>query len=55
MHTKRNELEPNVGLGIYALSSIIVDRAEPSEALKANIAWSVGFDNPNLFGVFSAT
>ncbi|KAG1648876.1 Beta-glucanase [Nymphon striatum] len=32
---KKNELEPEVGLGIYALSAIIVDRAEPSEALKA--------------------
>ena len=43
---KRNELEPNAGIGIYALSAIIVDRAEPSEALKANITWSVGLDNP---------
>ena len=23
-----------------------MDRAEPSEALKANIAWSVGLENP---------
>lgn len=43
---KRSELEPACGLGIYALSAIIVDRAEPSEALKANIAWSVGLSNP---------
>ncbi len=43
---KRNELEKKSGLGIYALSAIIVDRAEPSEALKANVAWSLGFDNP---------
>ena len=28
------------------MSAIIVDRAEPSEALKANIAWSVGLENP---------
>ena len=41
---KRNELEPESGIGIYALSAIIVDRAEPSEALKANIVWSLGFD-----------
>jgi len=39
---KRNELEVETGLGIYALSAIIVDRAEPSEALKANIVWSLG-------------
>ena len=43
---KKNELEADIGLGIYALSAMIVDRAEPSEALKANIAWSVGLDNP---------
>lgn len=43
---KRNELDTDSGLGIYALSAIIVDRAEPSEALKANVAWSLGFENP---------
>ncbi len=41
---KRNELEESTGLGIYALSAIIVDKAEPSEALKANVVWSLGFD-----------
>ena len=44
---KRNELEEACGLGIYALSAIIVDRAEPSEALKANITWSLGLDAPS--------
>ena len=43
---KRNELDIDSGMGIYALSAIIVDKAEPSEALKANIAWSIGIDNP---------
>ncbi len=43
---KRNELHEESGLGIFALSAIIVDKAEPSEALKANIAWSLGLDNP---------
>lgn len=43
---KKSELWPNVGLGIYALSAIIVDKAEPSEALKANIVWSSGLKNP---------
>jgi hypothetical protein len=43
---KKSELEKESGLGIYALSAIIVDKAEPSEALKANIAWSLGLDNP---------
>jgi hypothetical protein len=42
---KRNELDVQSGIGIYSLSAIIVDRAEPSEALKANIAWSSGLVN----------
>ena len=42
---KKSELEPDVGIGIYALSAIIVDKAEPSEALKATVAWSVGIEN----------
>lgn len=45
---KRNELEPTTGIGIYALSAIIVDKAEPSEALKANIAWSLGLEKPKF-------
>jgi len=43
---KRSELLTQTGLGIYALSAIIVDKAEPSEALKANIVWSVGLNEP---------
>ncbi|MBX2957270.1 MAG: hypothetical protein KF846_13990 [Cyclobacteriaceae bacterium] len=43
---KRSELEKESGIGIYALSAIIVDKAEPSEALKATIAWSIGLENP---------
>ncbi len=43
---KRSELVSEIGLGIYALSAIIVDKAEPSEALKANVAWSLGFNDP---------
>ncbi|MEO0731842.1 MAG: hypothetical protein AAFZ52_03335 [Bacteroidota bacterium] len=39
---KRSELHRESGLGIYALSAIIVDKAEPSEALKANVVWSHG-------------
>ena len=42
---KRSELDKSSGLGIYALSAIIVDKAEPSEALKANIVWSIGLNN----------
>lgn len=44
---KRSELHASTGLGIFALSAIIVDKAEPSEALKANITWSMGLQNPS--------
>ncbi len=43
---KRSELEKGSGMGIFALSAIPVDKAEPSESLKANIAWSLGAQNP---------
>ena len=42
---KKCELDANTCIGTYALSSMIVDKAEPSEALKATAAWSVGIDN----------
>lgn len=43
---KRQELVEDKGLGIFTLSSIISDKAEPSEALKATTVWSKGFNNP---------
>ena len=43
---KKCELEADVGIGIYALSAIIVDKAEPSEALKATTVWSAGVEHP---------
>ncbi|XVJ64980.1 MAG: hypothetical protein HEQ40_01950 [Lacibacter sp.] len=43
---KRSELIPETGVGIYALSAIIVDKAEPAEALKSNVVWSTGLDKP---------
>ncbi len=45
---KRSELEPGSGVGIFSLSAIISDKAEPSEALKANVAWSLGLDSPQF-------
>ena len=39
---KKNELQVDCGLGIYTMSSILVDRAEPSEALSASVVWSTG-------------
>ena len=41
---KKNELDAATGLGLYMLSSIIVDRAEPSEALTCNTVWSLGLE-----------
>lgn len=43
---KRSELIAETGVGIFALSAIIVDKAEPAEALKANIVWSAGLAKP---------
>ncbi len=42
---KKNELDKTTGLGVYSLSSMIVDKAEPSEALKATTVWSKGLEN----------
>jgi len=43
---KRSILDSRSGIGVFALSAVIVDRAEPSEALKANIVWSTGLSDP---------
>ena len=45
---KRTELHEGSSLAIFALSAIIVDKAEPSEALKSNIAWCLGLENPTI-------
>ncbi|WP_228780059.1 hypothetical protein [Aquiflexum lacus] len=45
---KRNELDKDSGLGIFALSAMIVDRAEPSEALKATIGWHIGIETTHV-------
>ena len=39
---KRNELEPQTGLGLFTLSATLTDQAEPSESLMATTAWQVG-------------
>ena len=41
---KRSELLTDSGLGIFALSAIITDKAEPSEALKANTVFALGIE-----------
>jgi len=42
---KKNERIDDSTLGLFMLSSIPVDRAEPSEALKTTTVWSTGFNN----------
>ena len=43
---KRAELEPRSGMAILQLTSVPQDRAEPSEALSANVVWAVGMQSP---------
>lgn len=45
---KRSELKNGSKVAIYSLSSMIVDKAEPSEALKASIAWHCGIEAKNI-------
>ncbi len=45
---KKNELNTETNLGIFILSSIPVDRAEPSESLKSTTVWSQGLDNRKI-------
>jgi len=39
---KKSEIDSETGLGIFALSATLTDLAEPSESLKANVAWHKG-------------
>ncbi len=43
---KRTECDAATGLGIFALTSRITDRAEPGEMLRANVAWVCGLPQP---------
>ncbi|HKJ18751.1 MAG TPA: hypothetical protein VJ984_15460 [Xanthomonadales bacterium] len=45
---KRAEKAEGLTAGIYSLSSKLTDRAEPNEALRATLAWSIGLDNPTV-------
>jgi len=42
---KESELDAETGLALFKLSSIPVDRAEPSEALMVTTIWSEGFES----------
>ena len=41
---KRTELLSPSGLALFRLSSVPVDKPEPSEALRVNLAWSTGLE-----------
>ncbi|MFZ0390853.1 MAG: hypothetical protein WAN36_10385, partial [Calditrichia bacterium] len=45
---KKNELLTGTGLGLFTLSSIPTDTAEPSESLKATAVWSAGLNNAGV-------
>ena len=45
---KKSELDASSGLGLFLLSSIIVDKAEPSEALKTTTVWSGGMEKTEI-------
>ena len=45
---KKSELLLPEGLGIYYLSSIPTDKAEPSESLKATVAWSLHYEPDHI-------
>ncbi|MGB8355586.1 MAG: hypothetical protein WCD79_16935 [Chthoniobacteraceae bacterium] len=44
----RHECLDEQALGIYTLNSGVSDRPEPSEALRATCAWSIGHTNPTI-------
>jgi hypothetical protein len=39
---KRNELDPELGMGIFTLNSYLTDLAEPSESLLCTVVWQTG-------------
>lgn len=42
---KKNELLESTQIGLYYLSSIPTDRAEPNEGLRATVVWQVGLND----------
>ena len=45
---KKNELLKETALGLFLLSSIPVDKAEPSESLRATTVWSAGLKKTTI-------
>ena len=50
---KKTELINNSNVALFRMESILVDRAEPSESLRANVVWSEGMEN--AFFLLSST
>ena len=50
---KKNERVADSVLAIYCMSSILSDRAEPSEALSATTVWSYGATHPQYLAMHS--
>ncbi|MDD5183649.1 MAG: hypothetical protein PHS84_00125 [Paludibacter sp.] len=42
---KKTELVENSSLALFRMEAILVDRAEPSESLRANTVWNTGLEN----------
>ncbi len=45
---KKSELLSDYKIGLFMLSSVIVDKAEPSEALNTTVVWSQGLENTKI-------
>jgi len=45
---KQVEVAPGLPAALYGMSSIVTDRAEPSEALRANLVWTTGLEEPGF-------
>jgi hypothetical protein len=45
---RRSEVDTATGLAVFPLQSLIMDRAEPGEALTANVAWCQGVESPSV-------
>ncbi len=43
---KKSELHSESGVGMFSMSSLLTDRAEPSECLSATTVWSYGLSQP---------
>ncbi|MBP7210404.1 MAG: hypothetical protein KBA02_04345 [Paludibacteraceae bacterium] len=41
---KKTELVADASMALFRMESILVDRAEPSESLRANVIWNYGLD-----------